>query len=81
MSPPAGEVLERARRRAGLSLVQLWWSYVTLGGSGSPVEVEAYLGGALRPDAAQYNRLAQALNDHFTALGEDHPVPYADGPG
>jgi hypothetical protein len=73
------QILESARQLSGLSVTELWWAYLLLGGTASPREVEGFLAGALDPDRGQYNRLAQALNDRFIDLGQDHPVPYAEG--
>ena len=42
MSDQPGDVLDRARRHAGLSPVELWLRYFELGGMDSPLEVEAY---------------------------------------
>ncbi|WP_214402207.1 hypothetical protein [Pseudonocardia lacus] len=75
--------------RAGLAMSDLrfddlWIAYVGLGGTMSAAEVEAALRGELEPTAYEHNVLAQALNDHFTERGQDHPVPYAadlDEPG
>ena len=71
------QILEEGRRLASLSIGQLWWSYLALGGTASPTGLAAYLSGKLRPDAQQYNLIAQALNDHLTDLGQDQPVPYS----
>lgn len=76
---PLSQVLEAARQLCGLSVLELWWAYVLLGGTASPQDVEGFLAGALYPDRFQYDRLAQALNDRFTDMGQDHPVPYFEG--
>jgi hypothetical protein len=73
---PMSQILEAARQLSGLSVPELWWAYVVLGGTASPQDVEGFLAGSLHPDRAQYDRLAQALNDRFTDLGQNHPVPY-----
>jgi hypothetical protein len=65
---------------SGLSLNELWLSYVALGGSASPARVAAYARGRLRPDSYQHNMIAQAINEYFTGRGEDHPVSYMDIP-
>lgn len=75
---PMGQILESARQLCGLSVAELWLAYVILGGSASSEEVEGFLAGALQPDSRQYDRLAQALNDRFIDLGDNHPVPYAE---
>jgi hypothetical protein len=43
----------------------------------TPLEVEAYLHGALDPSAHEYDVLAHAINERHLELGGDHPVPYA----
>ena len=73
------QILEDGRRQAALSIGQLWWSYLALGGTASPTGLAAFLSGALRPDTQQYDLIAQALNDHLTDLGKDQPVPYSSG--
>ena len=75
MSEPI-DVLERARRDVGMSMVDLWLRYFALGGVRTPIEVDAVLNGALVADATDRDRLAVALNERFAELGGDHPVPY-----
>jgi hypothetical protein len=70
-------VLERARLEVGLSLVELWDRYFALGGMSAVLEVEAYLCGALEPSSHESDLLAVALNERFSELGADHPVPYS----
>ena len=71
-------ILESARQLAGLTVAELWWAYLMLGGTASPDDVEGYLAGTGQPDDDQYDRLAQALNERFVDLGRNHPVPYAE---
>jgi hypothetical protein len=76
---PAGlGTLEGARRRSGLSVQELWFAYFSLGGDASQLEMEAFLQGALQPAPIEYDKVAHALNEHFSARGQDHPVPYWD---
>jgi hypothetical protein len=72
------EVLEMARRQSGLTVTELWFAYIVLGGTGSVLDVGDYLAGSAEPSAHQYDVLAQALNDEFVHQGGNHPVPYAD---
>ena len=75
------DVLEAARREAGLSVSDLWFRYFTLGGMSTALEVEAILFGALIGSAHNRDVLAVALNERFAELGGDHPVPYGnEGP-
>ena len=74
-------VLDRARRQLGLSQGDLWFNYFGLGGMGSAIDLEAYLAGILEPSPHDHDLIAHALNEHFTVLGQNHPVPYsADEP-
>lgn len=75
--PPADE-LDRARQRAKLTQAELWFRFFELGGMSTSLEVDAYLHGALKPTAHEYDVLAHALNERFSELGGDHPVPYSD---
>ena len=68
--------LDAFRRDAQLSASALWWSYFALGGNATPRQLQAFLTGATRPDRTDHDRLAQALNEQFTHLGRDSPVPY-----
>lgn len=70
--------LEQARREAGLSIAELWYRYFGLGGMSTAVEVEAFLYGALIPDAEERDLLSVALNERYAELGGDHPLPYSD---
>jgi hypothetical protein len=65
---------------SGLSLDELWLRYLALGGTATAARVSAYARGLLHPDSYQHNLIAQAINDHFTDLGQDHPVSYQDMP-
>ena len=74
-------ILEQARRDVGMSVDDLWMRYFALGGMCSAVELEAYLVGALAVASHDHDVLAVALNERFSELGGDHPVPYSgDGP-
>ena len=73
-----GDRLDRARRRASLSHSELWFRYLELGGIAGPLELEAYLFGALRPTMHEHDLLVHALNERFAELGRGHPVPYLD---
>ena len=74
----AARVLEGGRTSAGLTLPELWIRYFGLGGMSSPLEVDAYLQGALLPTAHEYDVLAHAINERMVELGGDHPIPYSD---
>ena len=61
-----------------MSPFELWLRYFELGGMDSPLEVEAYLFGALQPSTHDHDLLVHALNERFAELGRGHPVPYSD---
>lgn len=73
-----GVILRAACMTAGMSNEELWIDYLALGGVDSPASVDAYLTGAAFPERAEYDLLAQALNDRFIQQHRDHPVPYAE---
>ncbi|MCU1392137.1 MAG: hypothetical protein JWM34_565 [Ilumatobacteraceae bacterium] len=71
-------ILQEARRELNLSVNDLWWRYFALGGMGTAVEIDAILYQALIPSTADSDLLAVALNERFSELGRDHPIPYSD---
>lgn len=70
--------LEHARRELDMTMSELWWRYFTLGGRGTQLEIEAMMLGALVPPDFDRDVLAVALNERFSELGGDHPLPYTD---
>jgi hypothetical protein len=78
--PNTGFSLSDGWSLSGLTLSSLWLRYLALGGNASSARVADYTQGLLRPGSYQHNMIAQALNDHFTDRGEDHPVGYQDIP-
>jgi hypothetical protein len=72
------DVLDVYRRDADLSHPELWLRYFELGGMSTGLQLEAVLYGALRPSDHDHDLIAHALNERFTELGGDHPVPYAE---
>lgn len=70
--------LERARVDLGLSHSELWFRYFALGGMSTALEVEAYLYDALAPSEHDRDLIAVALNERYSELGGDHPIPYSD---
>lgn len=72
------ELLERARQGLDLSVSDLWWRYFAIGGMSTELEVEAILYQALLPSGSDLDMLAAALNERFSELGGDHPLPYSD---
>ena len=72
------EMLEQGRRDVGLSQGELWFRYFELGGMSTALQVEGYLYGALIPTPHDSDLIAAALNERFSELGGDHPIPYSD---
>jgi hypothetical protein len=72
--------LESGFVESGLSYRELWWRQLCVGGDASSLELEAYLLGLLRLTPYQHDLIAQALNEYFLDLGQDHPVAYAQLP-
>lgn len=81
MTDQPGDALDRARQQAGLSQGELWLRYFGLGGMTPALEVEAILYGALEPTDHDRDVVVHALNERFTELGRNHPVPYSQDPG
>ena len=75
------DALDQARQEAGLSQGQLWLRYFALGGMSPALEMEAILYGALEPTAHDRDVVVHALNERFSELGGDHPVPYSQDRG
>jgi hypothetical protein len=70
------EALDEFRQGAGLSHGELWLRYFELGGMSTGFELEAFLYGALTPTPHDHDIIAHAINERFSELGGDHPVPY-----
>jgi hypothetical protein len=70
--------LDQARREVGLSMTDLWVRYFALGGMSTPIELEAYVLGALQPTNYERNLVAHAINERHVERGGNHPVPYVD---
>jgi hypothetical protein len=71
-------ILQDARRELNLSVDDLWWRYFALGGMSTAIEIDAILYQALIPTVTDSDLLAVALNERFSELGRDHPIPYSD---
>ena len=70
--------LDLARQGAGLSQHDLWIRYFALGGMTPALELEAVCHGAMITNDLDHDRIAHALNERFTELGRNHPVPYSE---
>jgi hypothetical protein len=51
------------------------------GGMSGELELEAFCYGSLEPTLHDHDGLAHALNERFSELGRNHPVPYSTAPG
>jgi hypothetical protein len=78
MTAETGDVLDWARRRAGLSHSELWLRYFELGGMSTALQLEAFVDGLLEPTVHDHDLVAHALNERFVELGGNHPVPYLE---
>jgi hypothetical protein len=70
------DVLDAYRREAGLSHGELWLRYFELGGMSTGFELETFLYGLVLPESRDHDMIAHALNERFSELGKNHPVPY-----
>ena len=78
MSLTPSDHLDAARRDAQLTHGDLFLRYFTLGGMSDALRLEAICYGALEPSTHDADVIAQTLNERFTELGRNHPVPYSD---
>ncbi len=74
------DAFDRDRQKAGLSHSELFLRYFELGGLATALQVEAFCYGTLQPGPHDYDVLAHALNERFSELGRNHPIPYSDEP-
>jgi hypothetical protein len=72
------DVLDAYRQDADLTHRELWLRYFELGGMSTNLQLEAFLYGALRPSDHDHDVIAHALNERFSELGRNHPVPYVE---
>jgi hypothetical protein len=70
-------VLRAGFAMSDLEVDGLWIGYAGLGGELSAEDIEEILRGRRRATNHEHDLIAQALNDHFTDRGQDHPVPYS----
>jgi hypothetical protein len=68
--------LEDARRKLGLSIMELWVDYFTLGGILNATQLDRYLSGDGEIGNADRNVLVHALNEVFHDRGQNHPLAY-----
>ena len=78
--PPRHRVFDEARRRAELSVQQLWLSFLALGGRGDLFDVEAFLTGLATLADRDQDVLAHAINEELLDIYEAARVPYLIDP-
>jgi hypothetical protein len=76
MSAESAAVIRGGLERADWSVTDLWIASVGVGGGFTRDEITNIADGSVAATAHEHDVLAAALNDHFTAEGEDHPVRY-----
>lgn len=69
--------VEAGRRRAELTVSDLWLRYVGLGGNGDLFDVDAYLNGLVPLDSLDQDMLAVAVNERLAELYAEARVPLA----
>ena len=72
--------LETARIQLDLSVHDLWFRCLGLGGLLTEIELGDALLGQDEFSVLEYDVVAQALNEVHIDAGGDHPVGYADAP-
>ena len=72
------DLAELCRQHTTLSLGELWLHCFALGSDNTPLQLEAFLHGALVPTPHEFNLIAVALNEHFVDLGVAEFVPYIE---
>jgi hypothetical protein len=63
--------------RSNLTMRELWLRHLEVGGYLEPIELDAYIWGALTPDPNQHDVIARTLNDFFLETTGDKPVRYS----
>ncbi|SNS33669.1 hypothetical protein SAMN04488107_2263 [Geodermatophilus saharensis] len=69
------ERVEAARRRAEMTVHELWLRYVALGGNGDLFDLDAYLNGLLPLGSFDQNVLAVAVNEALEEVYRAARVP------
>lgn len=70
------QLFDTSRKRAELTISQLWVLYLGLGGRLDLFSIEAYLHGLTPLPAAQQDVLANAINEQLDDLCQAAKVPY-----
>jgi hypothetical protein len=72
------ELAELCRQHTALTLEEFWFRCVAIGGTNTPLQLEAFLHGALRPTPHEFNVMAVAVNEHLAEIGVEQFVPYVE---
>jgi hypothetical protein len=75
LRPPRHRTLECARQLSGLSDIEFWLRYVTMGGSLAPHELERALNGLDVLTDRDYDVVSAVLNEEFRDNGLGNPLP------
>jgi hypothetical protein len=75
LRPPLNSTLECARQLAGLSEVELWLRYVTMGGSLGQEQFKRALNGLDELNDRDYDVVSAVLNEEFRDAGLGDPLP------
>ncbi len=71
-------MLRAAQDHLQLTLYDIWFGYVGVGGNASLQQVQNWLTGVAEPGDRDHDLMAQAFNDCFVDQGMNHPVAYAE---
>jgi hypothetical protein len=77
----AHRAFETARRRGELTVQELWFRYLGLGGDADEFAVDGFLQGIVPLDGFQQRVLAQALNERLQEVYEAARITFPDAPG
>ena len=72
------QLLEIYRQYVALSFEEFWLRCFALGGSSTPLEIDAYIHGALRPTRQEFNVIAIALNEYLGYIGVNLFIEYVE---
>jgi hypothetical protein len=78
LTAPACPLTLLAWRLGSLTLAELWWRYLELGGNRPRAALGEYLTGTAAWSAAEHNVLVQALNECLWELGHPSLAPYRE---
>ncbi len=77
MTGPTLAGFDAHRQAAEITHGELFLRYFALGGMSDAFQLEAICYDALTPTDHDHDVIAHSLNERFTELGRNHPVPYS----